>query len=213
MPGRAILHKARAAIGLARLFISDFMRSEAQCPASARYLYADELYTDSALHRIKADCRHWYQNRAKSAAYATFINWTRQPNEAAVFTRYAYADLMLPKRFDCLFHFDNPQQHLLVSYELTQSALVLGGFHPLNSLEHGHKHLCVFEFEHEVPAVLQLLPVLEDSPAAAPPTGAFKLGFCQATDLPAIVAEHERIARLRAQYGPQWWKHDEEMWP
>lgn len=189
------------------------MRSEAQCPPCARYLFADELYTDSTLRLLQADCRRWYQNRAKSAAYDTFVQWTRQANEVAVFTQYAYADLVLPKQFDCLFHFHNPQQHQLVRYELTQSALSLGGFHHLHSVEHGHKHLCVFRFEQEIPVVFQLLPVLGDNPVAAPPLGAFKLGFCQATDLPAIIEEHERVARLRAQYGPQWWQHDEEMWP
>jgi hypothetical protein len=213
MPARAILHKARAVSGLVGLFIPDYMRSEAQCPPSARYLYADELYTDSTLKLLQADCRRQYQNRAKDAAYATFVQWTHQANEVAVFTWNAYADLVLPKRFDCLFHVDNPQQHQLVSYELIQSALNLAGFYPLNSVEHGHKHLCVFRFEQEIPTVFQLLPVLEGSPMAAPPPGAFKLGFCQAADLPAIIEEHERVARLRAQYGPQWWKHDEEMWP
>ena len=187
------------------------MQTEAECPASARYLYADELYTDNALQLLRADCIRRYQKREKDAAFDTFVQWTRQPNEAVVYTWNAYADLVLPKRFDCIFHVNNPREHLLVSYLLTQSIIDLGGGFPISSVEHGHKHICVLTFEQTVPAILQLLHRLEGNVSTVPLRGAFRLGFCQTADLPAITAEHERIARLRRQYGTEWWKYDEEM--
>ncbi len=186
------------------------MQTEAQCPAGARYLYTDEFYSDAALRAMQADCVHRYQPWGKDAAYSTFVHWTRQANELAVFTWPAYADLALPKAFDCLFHVDNPREHLLVHYELTQSIINLAGGLPINRLEHGHKHIAILTFAQEVPAVFQLLHKSEGKFSTEPPKGAFRLGFCQAADLPAIIVEHERIAQLRAQHGPDWWKYDDE---
>lgn len=137
------------------------------------------------------------------------MDWTRQPNEVVVFTWHAYADLALPKQFDCVFHVDNPQEFLVASYMLTQSVINLAGGLPINRIEHGHKHSCVLTFDQEVPAVFQLLHQTDGKFSAEPPRGAFKLGFCQAADLPAIAAEHERIAKLRAQHGAMWWKFEE----
>ena len=211
MPTRAILHKTRQ-LGKPHYHPSSrAMQTEAQCPASARYLDADELYSDATLKLLQAECVQQFQNRPTDAAYHTFVQWTRQANEVAVFTWNAYADLAIPKQFDCVFHVDNPNEHLLIRYELVQSAINLGGFWPINRVEHGHKHLCVFRFEQEVPAVFQLLPNLQGSVPKAPPPGASMLGFCQAADLPAIIAEHGRTAQLRAQYGAQWWKFDEQL--
>jgi hypothetical protein len=180
------------------------MRTEAECPPEARYLYTDELYSDQALHLMQADCVRRYRPWSQDAAYHNFVNWTRQANEAVVFTWHAYADLVLPKQFDCLFHVDSPEKHLLVRYALTQSVINLAGGLPIGRLEHGHKHICVLTFEQEVPAVFQLLHQLAGRTTPEPPGNSFKLGFCQASDLPAIAAEHARVARLRAQHGALW---------
>lgn len=211
MPTGATLHKTVARYRLP--FLAYPMQTEAECPANTRYLYADELYTDSALQLLQADCIRRYQKWEKNAAYETFVQWKRQASEAVVFTWHAYADLVLPKQLDCIFHVDNPQEHLLVSYTLTQSIISLGGGLPISSVEHGHKHICVLTFEQEVPAMFQLLHRLEGTASTVSLRDAFKLGFCQAADLPAITAAHERITQLRAQYGPHWWKHDAEIMP
>ena len=186
------------------------MRTEAESPADARYLYTDEFYSDTALKVMQADCVHRYQHWGKDAAYSTFVHWARQPNEVAVFTWHAYADLALPKQFNCIFHVDNPREFLLISYTLTQSIILLGGGLPIGRIEHGHKHICVITFAQEVPAIFNLLHK-EDGSFRTPPEGRKRLGFCAATDLPAITAEEERIAQLRTQYGAQWWKYDESL--
>jgi len=59
MPIGATLHKPVARYGLH--FLAYPMQTEAECPARARYLCADELYTDSALQLLQADCIRRYQ--------------------------------------------------------------------------------------------------------------------------------------------------------
>jgi hypothetical protein len=180
---------------------------EKQTP-DGRYLRADEYYSDDAIKTLQADCVRQHQNREKGAAYERFVNWTRQVNEMLVFTGNAYADLVIPHRFDCIFRLANPREHVLTGYELTQSMLVLGRIGTFDSVEHGHKHLCVLTFEQGIPAILELLHQ-EDGTYCTPHTDREVLGLCMACDLPAITERHEKVEQLRAQYGAKWWEHDE----
>lgn len=186
------------------------MQTETACPAYARYLYTDEYYSNDALKTLQADCVRQHQNRRNSIAYERFVKWTRQANELIIFTGNAYADLVVPKRFDCIFLLANPREYILVGYEITQSILLLGGLHTFNSVEHGHKHLCVLTFEQEVPAIFERLHQ-EDGTYCAPIKNREKLGFCMARDLPAITERLEKVAQLRAEYGSEWWKYDEAL--
>lgn len=116
--------------------------------------------------------------------------------------------MLLPKDFDCIFCVANPREYVLVNYELTQSILEIGGRHPINSIVHGHRHLCVLAFREGVPAIFQHLH-REDGTYRTPIVNRERLGFCMARDLPAITERLQRVAQLRSQYGREWWKYDE----
>jgi hypothetical protein len=184
------------------------MLSETACPAYARYLYTDEYYTDEALKTFQADCARQHQGRKKGNDCERFVTWKRQPNELLIYTGRAYADLIVPKKFNCIFRLASPREYQLVTVELTQSILLLGGLHPFNSVEDGHKHLCVLTFEEEVPALFGRLHK-EDGSYCTPIENREQLGFCNARDLPAITERLEKVAQLRLQYGREWWKHDD----
>ncbi|HEX8329161.1 MAG TPA: hypothetical protein VF629_16630 [Hymenobacter sp.] len=184
------------------------MLSETACPAYARYLYTDEYYTNDAIKTFQADCTRQHQGRKKGDGYERFVNWTRQGNELLIFTGRAYADLIVPKKFNGIFRLASPREYQLVNFELTQSILLLGGLHPFNSIELGHKHLCVLTFEEEVPALFGRLHK-EDGSYRAPIENREQLGFCNARDLPAITERLEKVAQLRSQYGKEWWNYDE----
>ncbi|MDO7875214.1 hypothetical protein Q5H93_10765 [Hymenobacter sp. ASUV-10] len=183
------------------------MRPETDCTPEARYLQADAYCSDDALNALQAKCVH-HRNLENGDAYERFMNWKRQANEILVLTWNAYADLIVPKKFDCIFCLANPQDYTLVNYELTQSILLLGDLYPINSIEQGHKHLGVLTFEQEVPAIFGWLHQ-EDGSYCKPIENREKLGFCMAHDLPAITERLEKVAKLRSQYGSEWWKYDE----
>jgi hypothetical protein len=184
------------------------MLPETKCPSEARYLQSDEYYSVEALKTFQADCMRQYQSKQKSGAYERFLNWECQTNELLIFTWKAYADLVVPRQFDCVFLLTNPKEYITVSYELTQSILSLGGLHPINSVEHGHKHFCVLTFEQEVPAIFRRLH-REDGCYCTPLAGREQLGLCMVRDLPAITERLEKVAKLRSQHGNEWWKYDE----
>jgi hypothetical protein len=177
------------------------MQPEAQAAPETRYLFADTMYADAAIRVLQSDYRRNCNEKQKGEAYYRFINWVRKPNEVFVYTLYAYADLDLPKKFNCIFYCDNPRYYVLTDYQLTQS--VLNGWFPYDGIGHGHKHICVFSFEGEVPGILNLL-YQENGQFTDPPKSRHLLGFCDVRDLPAITARKEKDAQLKQQYGANW---------
>src|SRR5690606_22868204 len=148
-------------------------------------------------------CRH----RQKGAAYERDINWIRNENEIAVFTLYAYADFDIPKKFDIIFHLDNPKEFLKVDYQLTQS--IHNAWFPLETVEDGHKHLCVFSFKEFLPRILDTLH-REDTRFSTAPKGQKSLGFCNSKDFEAIKERIEKMLELKALYGANWLAYDDE---
>ena len=88
---------------------------------------------------------------------------------------YAYADLKIPKQFDCIFELENPLNFITTKFILIQ--LILEGWYPLDSMEHGCKHLCIFEFEEQMPAILDKLHIARNEFSNVP-KGASELGIC-----------------------------------
>lgn len=131
------------------------MRTEEQCKPNQRFLFSDEYFSDKAIAIWQSECVKRCKAKDKGNAYEKYVNWTRQENEIAVFTLYAYADFNIPKQFDIIFHLDNPNEFLRIDYELTQS--IYEAWFPSNTVEHGHKHLCIFSFDKTLPAIFKIL--------------------------------------------------------
>ncbi|MFC0773308.1 hypothetical protein [Terrimonas alba] len=183
------------------------MRTEEQCKPSERFLFADEYISDKAIAIWKSECVKRCKNKEKSDAYYKYINWKRQANEIAVFTLYAYADFSIPKKFNTIFHLDNPKIYLEVDYELTQS--IHEAWFPLNSVDDGHKHLCIFRFEKTVPDIFGTLHK-EEEHFSTTPKGQKLLGFCNSNNFEAIAIRIEKAIQLKKTYGDKWWEHDAE---
>jgi hypothetical protein len=183
------------------------MQTEAQCPPNDRFLLADELLTDRAIQFIQAECVRRNRGKEVKAAYQHFMSWVRQGNQVALFTLYAYADLVVPKKYDCLFNYNDPAQFVRVAYELTHS--IWEGWLPLDQVEHGHKHICVLTFPNQVPDIVRPL-YQEDGDFTNQSFHKFKVGLCDFTDLDAITHALARRAHLKETYGTTWWEHEEE---
>lgn len=182
------------------------MLTEKQCKQNQRYLFADEYFSDKVIDIWKSECLKRCEDKEKSSAYERYLSWTRQQNEIAVFTLYAYADLEIPKKFDIIFHTDDPKDFVRVEYELTQS--IHEAWFPIDSVDHGHKHLCVFRFHKEPPDILKTLHE-EYEKFSTVPKGQRSLGFCNSSDLSAITTRIEKTRKLRSIYGDTWWKYDD----
>ncbi len=146
------------------------MQTETQAEPYERYLFAYGYFSDELIAAYKEKCMTRHEGKPKSEVYQNFINWVRQENEIAVFTLYAYADLPVPKTFDIIFQIDNPENYVKEEYMLTQS------------IDHGHKHLCILKFNGKIPAIMKLLDV-ELGQSTLNRNG---LGFCSSIDFEKI---------------------------
>jgi hypothetical protein len=182
------------------------MRTEEQCKPSQRFLFADEYFSDKAIAIWKAECIKRCKDKTKGQAYEKYINWIRQENEIAVFTLYAYADFNIPKKFDIIFHLDNPKEFLRIDYELTQS--IHEAWFPLDTVDNGHKHLCIFLFDKSLPDILNILHK-EEEKFLTKPKGQKLLGFCNFKDFDAITKRIEKTLELKKLYGDKWWEYDD----
>jgi hypothetical protein len=166
--------------------------------------------SDGLVIKIRDACARTDQSKKvlNAQAYNKFVNWKRTEKEVCLFTLYAYADFTLPKQFDCIFRLDSPLDFLNTKLQLTQS--LFEGKFPVERIEHGHKHLCIFEFEKEVPSIVNEL-YIGTGFHNSPPNGSLKLGICQSGDFKEIKNRQEDILKLKKEYGMEWWKYDKEV--
>jgi hypothetical protein len=190
--------------------IRDRMRSEQECKPKERYLFTDELFSDESITIWQGECisRVKSRNMDKGECYDKFISWKRKDNEVALFTLYAYADFKIPKQFDCIFDLDNPARFELTDMVLTQS--IYEGWYPIDSIEDGHKHLCIFEFKNKVSELVRGLHVATGKFSKIPKS-TLRLGICQSEDFEEIKTRIEYILGLKKIYEHDWWKYDEEQ--
>ncbi|PBQ31912.1 hypothetical protein CNR22_09060 [Sphingobacteriaceae bacterium] len=179
------------------------MQTEEKCKTSERYLFADTYFSDEAIEIWKSECVKRCKDKEKGRPYNNFTKWTRKPNEIAVFTLYAYADLSVPKQFDIIFELDNPSNFRKINFELTQS--IYEAWFPTDSLDHGHKHLCIFQFDHMLPEIFKILNK-ETKKISDVKKGLKMLGFCNSQDFSEIAARRQDIVRLKQIHGDNW--HD-----
>lgn len=182
------------------------MLNEEQCPPHGRYLSAEIYVSPQLISRWKQDCAKRMAGKNKTPAYDTYLQWAYGPHEAALFTFYAYADLPVPKSFDCIFHISHPEIYVRIPYILTQS--IWEGWMPVDFVEHGHKHLCIFSFPQGVPDIIRQLPPEESYRSDA--DAGIRLGLCEFRDLQAIINRKTQVALLKLRHGDKWHEFDED---
>lgn len=159
-----------------------------------RYLLALCRFGEKNIDLYQKRCYNEYnhKNLLKDDNYYNFVNWREKFDEVALFTTYAYADLDLPKKFDCIFNYQNPEVYIEIEMILTQS--IWEAYIPLDHISHGHKHLVIFNFESNIPEIIydlyeeneEKISLFQDS---------LKLGFCLKKDFAKI--KSSKVNRLR----------------
>ena len=186
------------------------MRTEEECKPQNRFLFTDEIFSDESIEIWKGECitRMNSRNLEKNKAFNTFVSWKKTDMEIALFTSYAHADFKIPKPFNCIFELNNPENAVFTNFKLTQS--IYEGWYPIDNVEDGHKHLCIFSFENEVPEIFNKLHIGKGKFSDVP-KGAIKLGICNQNDFKEIKERQVYVNRLRKKYGLDWSKFDKEV--
>lgn len=157
------------------------MLAEKDCPREHRFLFTDVRFGSAAISYWKEVCREKQAERLfkHTALTQTYLDWEVSENELALFTNYAYADVKVPKSFSCLFDLKNPER--VVKADLILKQAIFEAWYPIDQLDHGHKHLCIFQFQDQIPSLIYEIEKLEQGVLAQVPIG-ISVGICQWED-------------------------------
>ena len=120
-----------------------------------KYLTADERFSIETLNHVKESCSFRLDEKQKGAAYHRFLDWTPSDNEIALFIWYPYETFKIPKAFNCFFNIEKPTEFIVSPATIIQS--VHECWLPIESVDVGYKHLCVFRFEETIPSIVEQL--------------------------------------------------------
>lgn len=183
------------------------MLKESDSKITQRFLQTDCRFGTEAIDIWKRECRSRCANKEKTKAYDKYLNWSPSELEIALFSLYAYADLEIPKTFSCIFDYRNPEINEQTQLTITQS--IWECWFPLNTIDHGHKHLIVANFENEIPNLISELHE-EKEKFSSVPIGSLVLGICQIEDYEKIKNYLGTVKELRKKYGADWYDYYNE---
>jgi len=183
------------------------MLAESKSRISSRFLQTDCRFGIEAIDIWKRECRSRCAKKEKTEAYHKYLDWKPIENEVALFSLYAYADLNIPKTFSCIFNYRKPEEHIQTKLTITQS--IWEGWFPLNTIDHGHKHLIIANFEKEVPEIIFELHE-EKEKFSSVPKESLLLGICQIENHNKIKNYLETVKELRKKYGADWYDYYNE---
>lgn len=133
------------------------MLKEIDCPVEDRVLPIIAIGTESVLPSRESIEKMTNGNpQINRVPIEDFYKWTKSDNEIIAYCGYGYCDTSIPKSFNCLFNTDNPNQPLETKAEVKFS--IWNGVLPIDTIDHGHKTICIISFENEVPEMLKTMP-------------------------------------------------------
>jgi len=132
------------------------MQTEANTPPESRYLKGVSVFMARELLLLRSGVIDFMKNRTKDIAYQRYMQWEQATNEITVLTTYAYADIPLPKTYDTIFLYRQPENVIQLPYTITQA--VINGWTAVEQLDHGHKHVVIIQFHDGIPLICECLP-------------------------------------------------------
>ncbi len=130
------------------------MRSEADTPVEQRFLMVLGRLSEGMVRQLEEEEMPLWLERARGRGEdSNLAPWERfskrdRSQDHAFYTLYAYADIPLGRRYDCVFQRDGGPA-IRVSCRVDH-AVFEGGF-PTDQVEHGHKHVVFLSFDGPLP--------------------------------------------------------------
>ena len=180
-----------------------------------RYLLTDELISDEGIEACKKETlsrsiktRSVFFEENKDLL-SKYINWKRKSHEVALLTLYAFDNLEIPIKFNCLFNYYNPKEYTISELTVTQS--IFEGFYPINTIDIGHKHILICKFEEgKIPSIINQLQISNDKFSGIS-LKRFKIGICDLADFDLISQRINTIKKLKEKYGIKWYEYDDPI--
>lgn len=141
------------------------MRSEKEIPIENHCLMILGKLSNALIRQIEEGIPQWMermQGKMGPSALAAKdrFNSRDKADDRAFYTLYAYADIPLGRRYDCLFRKDGRPES--VSVDCTIEHIIFESWFPVGKLEKGHKHVVFLSFDSAIPECIPTFECWED---------------------------------------------------
>lgn len=120
------------------------------------------LLSDDTLSLLKSQVGRMMRDQMDEPLIERFLNWERQQNEIFLYATYSSLEFDLPLDFD-IFFWDGSDDYKY--YQVHVPFSVINGWAPIAKVAQGHKHVCLLQFQGEVPGFIWNLPEVNHSVA------------------------------------------------
>jgi hypothetical protein len=104
-----------------------------------------------------------------------FLNWKTKANEIFLYATYSLVEFTLPMNFDT-FYWHGSKDFIHTYVHVPYS--IINGWAPTHKVSLGHKHVCLLQFQDDIPEIVKALPEV-NAPTRAP----FELILTNKSDL------------------------------
>ncbi len=126
------------------------MLNEKECPREDRLLAIHCLFPFEQLPKREAIEKMVKGKKGINIeVIQNYLNWKPKDNQLIVYTGYGYCDLTVPKNYNYLINVQHLNKSKPVNSEVVFA--IWNGWLPLETVEHGHKTICVIEFQDGIP--------------------------------------------------------------
>ncbi len=121
-----------------------------------RHLRFTHLLSDATLALLKEQVYRTLRDQEKDILFEQFMKWQRKDNEIMLHADYSSIGFDLPVNFDSITQVALSNNRTDVKVVIPYS--ILNGWATINKIAMGHKHVCLLQFDDEVPPIIKDLP-------------------------------------------------------
>jgi hypothetical protein len=142
-----------------------------------KHLRFTAFVSNTTLALLKEQVDRTLRNQEKDDLFEQFMQWEGKDNEVMLYSDYSLVGLDLPAHFDTIIIESEPEN--LFQTGVTIAYSILNGWAVINTIEKGHNHVCLLQFENELSETIKCLPEVNSKVSS----GEKILIFCNQGDL------------------------------
>jgi len=167
------------------------MLDEKDCPQEDRLLAINCRFPVTELPRQES-IQKMVQNKngINRRIIEDYLDWIPSNNQLIAYTGYGYCDLSIPKTYNYFIDLKDPNKSRPIHTRVIFA--IWNGHLPLDKIEHGHKTICVIEFQNGIPNELTGLVGMSEY---ANTKTSLRFGLCNKDDLELIHKKWISVAK------------------
>ena len=130
-----------------------------------KHLRVTSFLSNATLELLKEQVYRTLRDQEKDSLFEQFMKWQGKDNEIMLYANYSLTGFDLPVNFDSITQVAFPDNRTDVKIVIPYS--IINGWAPINKIGRGHRHVCLLQFDDEVPEIIKGLPEVNSKNGSA----------------------------------------------